>query len=108
MSDQTPTRIGRPPYQATDHDRLVVEAMASRGLSQEQIAQAIGCCDKTLRARYREELDRGMTIAQVAVARNLFELATSARKPGNVRAAIFWLKCRAGWRERDADSVSGE
>jgi hypothetical protein len=34
----------------------------------------------------------------VKVAHSLFKQATDQTKP-NVSAAIFWLKCRAGWRE---------
>ena len=47
----------------------------------------------------------GATVANAAVARALFRMATSVT---NVAAAIFWLKVRGGWREpaRLADAPS--
>jgi len=48
------------------------------------IAKIVGCAPKTLRKRFRVELDRGVAEAN---------------------AMIFWLKTRAHWRERPpADS----
>jgi hypothetical protein len=36
--------------------------------------------------------------ANCDVALSLFDMATSG---GNASAAMFWMKCRAGWREKD-------
>lgn len=44
------------------------------------------------------ELEAGHVRANAQVAQSLFNQATNEVKP-NVTAAIFWLKCRAGWRE---------
>ncbi len=38
------------------------------------------------------------------MAQTLYQQAT---KPGNIAATIFWLKARAGWREKHAVEVSG-
>jgi hypothetical protein len=76
----------------------MVEAMAGCGIPEIKIARKVGergISPKTLRKHFRRELDTGATNANAAVARSLFNLAIS----GNVAAAIFWLKCRAGWRE---------
>jgi len=74
----------------------MVTAMAAHGLAQEEIAAVMECCPVTLRRRYRTDLDRGMTLANAKVARNLFEIATG-KGPGCTKAAIFWLACRAQW-----------
>ena len=52
---------------------------------------------KTLRKHFRRELDRGSIEATAKVAQTLFRMATEG---GNVAAAIFWMKARAGWREK--------
>ena len=38
-----------------------------------------------------------MTEANAKVAQSLFQMATQGK---NVAAAIFWMKARAGWREK--------
>jgi hypothetical protein len=40
-------------------------------------------------------LDQGSVSA--ALAQSLFQMATSGK---NVAAALFWMKCRGGWREK--------
>ena len=51
---------------------------------------------KTLRKYFRNELDQGASEANMTVAQAMYKNA----KDGNVKAGMFWLKCRAGWRER--------
>lgn len=51
---------------------------------------------KTLKKHYADELATGATRANAKVAMKLFQLASS----GNVTAQIFWLKNRAGWRDK--------
>ena len=72
--------------------------MTSRGATQSMAADALGIEEKCLRRHYRGELDGGAVHANIAVANNLFRIATG-EGPGAVTAAIFWLKTRAGWRE---------
>ena len=55
--------------------------------------------EKTLRRRFPEELRRGYARANAAVAEALYK-AACGDGPGSVRAAIWWLKCRAGWSTR--------
>jgi hypothetical protein len=77
--------------------RKMVEKMAACGIRQDDIARVIGIAAKTLRFHFRDELDNGSTKATALVAESLFRMAT---KGGNVAAAIFWMKARAGWREK--------
>ena len=84
--------------------------LAGLGVPQDDIAKIVGCSAKTLRKRFRDELDRGVAEANAIIAGCLF----AAAKAGNIAAAIFWLKTRARWRERppaaaavaDADAES--
>jgi hypothetical protein len=77
--------------------RRTVRGMSGFGIPHEQIATYIGIDAKTLRKHYRDDLDRGMIEATVKVAQTLFTMATVDK---NVAAAIFFLKCRANWREK--------
>ena len=64
------------------------------------VAAVLGIEEKCLRRHYRDELDVGIGQANAAVASNLFRIATGEGS-GAVTAAIFWLKTRAGWSEKD-------
>ena len=88
----------------TDEQRRLVRAMSGFGIPQEQIATHLEMDAKTLRKHFRQDLDRGMTEATTKVAQSLFQMATSGK---NVAAAIFWMKARAGWREKHAVEVTG-
>ncbi len=52
---------------------------------------------KTLRKYFPQDLERGSVEATAKVAQSLFQMATSGQ---SVAAAIFWMKARAGWREK--------
>lgn len=84
-------------FEPTDEQRRMVKVMSGFGIPQPDIATHLGIDAKTLRKHFREELDRGMTEANMRVAQSLFNMATTG---GNVAAAIFWMKARAGWREK--------
>ena len=83
-----------------DLTRQHVKEMTAKGATQPMVAEVLGIEEKCLRRHYRDELDGGVVQADMAVAGNLFRIATS-EGPGAVTAAIFWLKTRAGWREAD-------
>ena len=87
--------------------REKVRYLAGVGVRQDDIAQIIGCAPKTLRKRFRAELDRGVAQANAAVCGYLF----AAAKAGNISAIIFWLKTRVHRREGatpDAPPPRGE
>jgi hypothetical protein len=73
--------------------------MAACGVPEVDIAHTIGIDPKTLRKHYRGELDIGHIQANVRVAEALLRQATGDGHKA-VTAAIFWLKTRAGWRDR--------
>ena len=82
---------------ATADQRKTVRAMSGFGIQQEEIATFLDIDPKTLRKHFRVELDRGGTEATAKVAQSLFRMATEGN---NVAAAIFWMKARAGWSEK--------
>jgi len=85
-----------------DYDKLY--NLAKIGLSEEQIALSLGISVSTIGRRKREDerfsstLKAGKQRGIDAVTNALFEGATGD-KP-NTSAQIFFLKNRAGWRDR--------
>lgn len=87
-------------------DLAKVESLAAQGLTEEQIADALGVSRTTLNNRRRESeqfeqaIKRGKAKGVAIVTSKLMEQV----KGGNVTAMIFFLKTRGGWSERqDAD-----
>jgi len=92
--------MARPRFKPTAQMRQSVQAMTAYGIPEEHIARTLtprGIDPKTLRRHFRRELDVGATLANSTVAQTLFQMATTGKHPA---ATIFWLKTRAGWRER--------
>ena len=96
--------MARQQHVPNEKSRAEVKAFATVGTPQDEIAKYIGVDRKTLTKHYRHELDTAMTMANAKVAQSLFQQATS----GNTRAAIFWLKCRAGWVDKQQIEHSGQ
>jgi hypothetical protein len=91
----------RPRIKPSAEQRKLVRSFAAFGISQEQIARHVGIrSPKTLRRHYRDELDQGAMEANAHVAQTLYKMAVSGQQPV---ATLFWLKCRAGWKERGSN-----
>ena len=87
--------MSRPAFLPTDEQRRMVKTMAAYGIRQEEIATTICVAEKTLRRRFRKELDQGATEANTQVGQTMYQLATSGKSP---QSTMFWLERRAGWR----------
>lgn len=88
--------MSRPPHEPTPASRQLVQLHATIGTTQAVIADILGIDDKTLRLYYREELDHASAQANATIGGALFNKA----KSGDTTAMIFWMKTRAGWREK--------
>lgn len=66
------------------------------GVPQAQIAVLLGCDPKTLRKHFGHELSVGDAKATAKIAQTLYNKAVG----GDTASLIFWLKARAGWREK--------
>lgn len=95
---------GRPAFEPTEKDRATAKMMAAFGIPQYDIAKVIGVSEPTLRKHFRDELEVAHIEATAKVAQNLFRKATGDGKEA-VAAAIFWLRARGGWRDRDPAPV---
>lgn len=96
---------GHKPFTPTDEQRRMVRAMAGYGVPHDDIALVTQCSPPTLRKWFRHELDIAVIEANARVAQILYQQATT---PGNLGATIFWLKARAGWREKQVVEVSAK
>ena len=67
----------------------------------------IGIGEKTLRKYYADVLATAEVKASSIVAQSLFNKAVKGEGAAAVSAAIFWLKVRGGWRERDVHEITG-
>lgn len=100
----TKRKAGRPEgsdsFKPTPEQRQQVEQLAGFGIPQEDMVRLIlnskgqPISQVTLRKHFRNELDVGMTKANIAVAGALFR---NAVKEMNVTAQIFWCKTRLRW-----------
>jgi IS30 family transposase len=85
-------------------DPIKVKRLAAQGLSQKQIAKAMGCAWSTLNANRKRSKDfnaayeQGVAEGLSAVTNSLYEQALD----GNTTASIFFLKNRddSRWRDR--------
>lgn len=95
---------GRKTLQFDDKTRMTVSIMAGCGMPHDYICgQVINpttgkAIDRnTLEKHFKSELETGKEKANGLVAQSLFKKAIG-NAPQNVTAAIFWLKCQAGWK----------
>ena len=95
-------------WKPTAENLAKVETLAEQGMTQEQIAPCIGIGVSTLYEKinkYPELLEALKKGKEKGIARVTEALLKNVEK-GNVTAQIFYLKCRAGWKEaRDEANV---
>jgi transcriptional regulator with XRE-family HTH domain len=90
---------GRPKWMPPDLEK--VKQLAALGLSQEQIARALGISYQTLNERkkefseFAEAIKDGASIGVATIGNALYQNA----KAGNTVAQIFFMKCRGDFKE---------
>lgn len=93
------------PHKPTKKSRERVLNMAIAGFSQDLIRQAMKIGSKsTLLKYYREELTTGSMEATAEVAGHLLDKVRN----GDTTAMIFWMKTRAGWREKSDVNLTSD
>jgi len=97
-------RPGRPGAEISDETRRIILECAGFGLTHEQIAYIVGLSAKTIKKYCSEELEMGTAKMVSSVAKTLYQTAMDRNDKGHVAAAIFFLKTRGKWREKDDES----
>lgn len=106
--------MSRQAFSPTPEQRELVRTLSGVGTRAEDVCLLVkGANGKpisrnTLMKYFRAELDEGSVQATSKVARTLYGFATDSH--GGIKAvtaAIFWMKTRAGWREKSQDDDSG-
>lgn len=98
----------------TPEQRAQVQTMAGIGLRHDEIAllvinpdTGVPIDEKTLKKHFERELAKGPAMSTATVAQSLYTKAQGDSHQA-VTAAIFWLKCRAGWTERTVVEVENK
>jgi len=92
-------------HEPTKERRQLVQLHSTIGTPQNIIASILDIDDKTLRKHYRDELDHATAQANATIGGALFNKA----KGGDTTAMIFWMKTRAGWKEKqEVDHTSSD
>jgi hypothetical protein len=87
----------RPPKKLSKKDLEEIEAMAARGLTQQQIADIKGICVETLVKYGATHYCRGKSKGIGKVCQTAFNMATSGKHGAMTR---FYLRTQAGWTEK--------
>lgn len=90
----------RADFGAKDLKRIA--ALASYGLTDDMIAAAEGISESSLQNNAAKDLAKGRAKGTGRVAQTLFSMATRGDCPA---ATIFFMKCRAKWREADREDA---
>lgn len=90
-------------WEPTEAERRAVEVLTAAGFTGPDIAESLGVGHMTLKMHLKEELAHGHTRANRRVAAKLYDKALA----GDNACMIFWLKTRAGWREKSEMEVTG-
>ena len=93
----TAKRMGRR-HIPTESSRLIVQRAYGMGMTLEQTSELIGIDTATLVKHYKKDLENSAAHLNFNVSQNLYRLAMGSDRAA-VTASMFWLKCRAGWRE---------
>ena len=92
---------GRPPFLITPEVCQKAQRLAAQGCTKKQIAESLGINYSTLNRKehefeeFSEAIKKGQASGICEVSNQLYEKAMN----GDTTSILFYLKCRAGWRE---------
>lgn len=102
--ESTSNPVGRPPWIPTEETLKQVEKLAGQGMTQAQIADALGIGISTLMDKKKEFVEFAEAIKRgkangVAYVTNKLMAKVGAMDTTSI---LFYLKCQAGWKEASA------
>ena len=102
--------MARPSIKIDNDLCLKAESLAAQGLTSDQIASVLGMGESTLYEKqkqypeFSESIKKGRSKGIATITNTLFNKA----KSGDNTAMIFYLKNRAGWKDKVETEHSGE
>lgn len=102
--------MARPKPKFTDEQMRQAETMAGLGMSVEKIAAVLNIPKRTFERMIADDaeisggLEKARATAEGQITKTAYELARSGKVPA---MTMFWLKCRARWREVHVTEISG-
>lgn len=102
--------MARPKPELTEDQMRQLETMAGYGLTVDKMAAILGFSKKTLERimadnpAVSDAIEKGRSTAESAITKTAYEMAKSGKVPA---MTMFWLKCRARWREVHSVELSG-
>lgn len=99
-----PGDFGVKAYEPTDREAKVVERMAARMMTQEDIAETLGISVDTLTKYYSKEFKIGKIAQKQRVMTKFMEGCLR----GCATRQIFYLKTQCGWKEVQAHELTGK
>jgi hypothetical protein len=101
----------QPTHKPTEETRTTVSLMSAYGIPQDVIVQSIGIGSKvTLRKYYSEEIEEGMKMASVTMAKALYDKGMGKKLDGDTKAMMFWLERVGGdmWKQNQKVEVTSQ
>lgn len=101
LKDNGKNATGRPRFELDETKINIIKQGAAMGLTLDQIGILLNCNKKTVQRKINEDeqvkslYKEGQLNAIQMAGNTLFSLI----KQGNLGATIFYLKCRANWKE---------
>lgn len=96
-------KLGRPEYQPDIATSEAVKCMVAAGITQKVMAAVLKIAPNTLTKHYAAELETGK---DALIAHATGKLMQAVNR-GELAAIFFFLKCRAGWQEKQQVTVTG-
>ena len=103
--------MSKPLHKPTEETRTTVSLMSAYGIPQEVITKAVGIGSKhTLYKYYSEEIEEGMKMASVTMAKALYDKGMGKKLDGDTKAMMFWLERVGGdmWKQNQKVEVTSQ
>jgi hypothetical protein len=104
MPAKEPQVLDFPLHIPTPETRQWVEQMVANGIEHDSICYIIKATPYELKLHYENEVKYGMASATAQVAGAVFRAGIE----GDMKAATFWLRSRAGWRDAVAPKTDAD
>lgn len=90
-------------WEPTSAERKLIELGLAAGMTQKQVAMAVGRSEDSLQRKCKDEIANGAAKCNAKVVEKLFQKCMK----GDTIALLFWCKARLGWQDRQRVEHTG-